>query len=956
MGARGKAGTSLRPRGTQPASRARRRRLALLLLVLATVAGLLSVASPAHAEMTFTVNSAADDDDGTCLPDPGDCTLREAINAANATPGADTIEFSIATGPVTISVTSDLPAITDPVTVDGKTQDGFDGDPLVTIAAAPSQVHRGLGIASQASPSTIRGLVVRGFNETGIVVASNNNVIGGTDVADRNVVSNNQVGIYILGNDNQVLSNYVGTDVSGMSRLGNGYGILVNGRQNAVGKPGSGNVVSGNGDGAPGGLPGYGIWIAGGSDPPRNPGDANSIQGNYVGTSSNGTAPLGNDLTGILLTNEADRNVIGGGAGNTVAFNGDRGIVLRPQDGVFPTGNTIRFNSIFSNSGLGIDLEGVFSNDQGDPDSGANNGQNYPVLTEASNGSNGLTIRGTLNSTPLANFRIEFYLSQACDPSGFGEGEAGFSDIEVTTDSAGNASFSPTFDTTVADNYVFTATASRRDAATNEEETSEFSPCQQVSAAPATPPAPPTGVTAGAGDAQAEVSWIAPDSTGSGALASYTVDSSPDSPGTPVTVPASQTTTTISGLTNGTSYTFTVTATNEDNQTSGASDPSNSVTPEEGAAPPESNTDEVPAGGSLSTGSSATASDPTNTSIQTPNRGTVSIGEGAMTGTPPPGVQYFGQQIDITAPDAAADNPMTFTFVTDCSALPSDITTCADARAASVSRESFAAETATSPAEQVAVTDYAYTPRTVTVDQGQYVQWSFKGAHRHSVTDSRGLGPSGAALFNSGSKPAGTTYAYQFTAAGGYPYRSTVAGDPSTMTGNVRVPLQLSQSGGNPRTTIIITWASVRRSGYRFDAQYRFKAPNATTFGRWVDWRRNTTLGAGQLIAEELRGEGTYQFRARLENSSTLRTSWWSLPATVTITPENGPSRLSSLAMFHEDESGNNRQLPDCTGPAGVAQPAPSCVWSETIRPDGDLEVVIYTTRNGRWRGGRILG
>src|SRR5437868_179332 len=60
----------------------------------------------------FVVNSTDDHDDGIC--DGADCTLREAINAANAAIGtSDTIRFTV-TGP--INLTSALPSISDPVT------------------------------------------------------------------------------------------------------------------------------------------------------------------------------------------------------------------------------------------------------------------------------------------------------------------------------------------------------------------------------------------------------------------------------------------------------------------------------------------------------------------------------------------------------------------------------------------------------------------------------------------------------------------------------------------------------------------------------------------------------------------------------------------------------------------------------------------------------------------------
>src|SRR5260370_40872868 len=67
---------------------------------------------PTAYAATFTVNTADDHDDGLC--NAADCTLREAINAANASPGTDTITFNISgAGVHTIAHTSPLPPITD---------------------------------------------------------------------------------------------------------------------------------------------------------------------------------------------------------------------------------------------------------------------------------------------------------------------------------------------------------------------------------------------------------------------------------------------------------------------------------------------------------------------------------------------------------------------------------------------------------------------------------------------------------------------------------------------------------------------------------------------------------------------------------------------------------------------------------------------------------------------------
>src|ERR1019366_1217484 len=115
--------------------------------------------------------------------------------------------------------------------------------------------------------------------------------------------------------------------------------------------------------------------------------------------------------------------------------------------------------------------------------------------------------------------------------------------------------------------YTFTVTA------TNAIGTSGAStPSNAVT--PATTPSAPTAVVATAGDGSASVASSAPASNGGAAITSYTVAASPGT----ATATGSASPITVSGLTNGTSYTFVVTATN----TAGpgpASAPSNSVTP-----------------------------------------------------------------------------------------------------------------------------------------------------------------------------------------------------------------------------------------------------------------------------------------------------------------------------------------------------------------------------------------
>jgi hypothetical protein len=117
--------------------------------------------------------------------------------------------------------------------------------------------------------------------------------------------------------------------------------------------------------------------------------------------------------------------------------------------------------------------------------------------------------------------------------------------------------------------YTFTVTASNA-AGTSAAST----PSNSVT--PVTVPGVPNGVSASAGDAQATVSWIAPASTGGSAISAYTITAAPG--GQSVTVPAPAGTTTIKGLTNGTTYSFTVSAINAAGA-GPASKASNSVTP-----------------------------------------------------------------------------------------------------------------------------------------------------------------------------------------------------------------------------------------------------------------------------------------------------------------------------------------------------------------------------------------
>lgn len=146
---------------------------------------------------------------------------------------------------------------------------------------------------------------------------------------------------------------------------------------------------------------------------------------------------------------------------NTIARNdvsGSSGTGIRVAGG---SGNRIQGNSIHSNGGLGIDLGTDFKvtpNDTGDADTGANNLQNFPVLSALKTGS--ITrVAGTLDSTPSTTFTLDFYANSEADPSGYGEGERWLGAITVTTDADGDADFDTVLPAATTPGEVITATA-----------------------------------------------------------------------------------------------------------------------------------------------------------------------------------------------------------------------------------------------------------------------------------------------------------------------------------------------------------------------------------------------------------------------------------------------------------------------------------------------------------------
>lgn len=259
-------------------------------------------------------------------------------------------------------------------------------------------------------------------NDYGIALAggAKQNMVGGTTLGTRNVISGNRHHGVLIGNpgtdSNIVQGNYMGTDTSGSKALPNGdSGIgIIGGQYNLVGGlvPAARNVISGNvangvfigfvgannnvvqgnylGTDASGTIAllggkyangvalmyGASSNIIGGAAPGTrniiagnqasgvyidgNNTVANRVQGNFVGTMPNGQRALPNGV-GIYMSGGTHDNIIGGtatGAGNTISGNRQDGISIIPNDPNSTNNNQVQGNVVSRNRGSGVRIIG----------------------------------------------------------------------------------------------------------------------------------------------------------------------------------------------------------------------------------------------------------------------------------------------------------------------------------------------------------------------------------------------------------------------------------------------------------------------------------------------------------------------------------------------------------------------------------------------------------------------
>jgi titin len=351
--------------------------------------------------------------------DAGLGSLRQAILDVNADSSPDLIDFDIAgSGVHTIAVGDTtglpLPAITNPVAIDGYSQPGSSVNTLSVGDNAVPQIEldgsalgpgfNGLHIT--AGNSTVRGLMIDNFGATlgttpvggnGILMdfnggnviegnffglhssggtfsnrisdvtvctGSGNNVIGGTTPDTRNVISGAAVGLNIgitSGSGNLVQGNYIGTDPSGTSAVPNQDGLDDSGSGNTIGGTVSGarNIFSGNS------RSGVGFGDASGE----------VLEGNYIGVNAQGDAVLTNFSFGILAQGGGGGDLIGGmspGAGNVIGGVSGLGMELDDVGSASGTngykiegnffGTDPQTESLNFGNGDGILVEGVRAN------------------------------------------------------------------------------------------------------------------------------------------------------------------------------------------------------------------------------------------------------------------------------------------------------------------------------------------------------------------------------------------------------------------------------------------------------------------------------------------------------------------------------------------------------------------------------------------------------------------
>jgi hypothetical protein len=306
--------------------------------------------APARAA-GFVVDTSMDDTnahdvspgDCVCSDTFGKCTLRAALEEANACSGADTITFQSAMNIYVDAGEGALPPVTETVTIDASSVwDSTNDAPGVMISGGGGSY---IGLFLDAGLCQVYGLYVTNFDGPGLYVTSGSNTIGGTGAGQRNVFSGNATGITLSGSSatsNVIRNNYLGLTPAGdtMNPNDTGLNLSSGASNNTVGgtEAAQANFISGNTS--------YGVSIESSGT------DGNLFQGNVIGVAADRSTQLGNGLHGVRILDGPASTGIGGasGAGNIIVYNGGEGVNVY-NAGTF---TDVSYNLLASNQGDGV--------------------------------------------------------------------------------------------------------------------------------------------------------------------------------------------------------------------------------------------------------------------------------------------------------------------------------------------------------------------------------------------------------------------------------------------------------------------------------------------------------------------------------------------------------------------------------------------------------------------------
>src|SRR5208282_2637958 len=115
---------------------------------------------------------------------------------------------TVSSAGMTMSPLSALPTITDPVVLDGTSQTGFPGTPIIQINGS-GLAGAGLTLGTGSSGSTVKGMDIYNFTGAGILIQTNNNLIEGdylgTGVSGTAAGPGNQIGIDVVNGANNTI-------------------------------------------------------------------------------------------------------------------------------------------------------------------------------------------------------------------------------------------------------------------------------------------------------------------------------------------------------------------------------------------------------------------------------------------------------------------------------------------------------------------------------------------------------------------------------------------------------------------------------------------------------------------------------------------------------------------------------------------------------------------------------